>query len=209
MLCIEATTQAVNEWGAVDFNDHEVKGDIMDYHTSIEPVADDSRIMKLIGTLGAKDGIDRLHAREELEHMGVRAGPYLARALGHRSDRVRWEAAKALTRIRDRRAAPALVRALMDESFEVQWLAAEALIGLGNEALTPLLKGLISNYGSVYFRQGAHHILHDLERRRALEPLTLRVLDELREIEPLEPYPVSAGRALEALLNRRMKAELV
>jgi HEAT repeat protein len=181
----------------------------MENNTAIEPVADDSRIMKLIATLEAKDGIDRLHAREELEHMGARTGPYLARALGHHSDRVRWEAAKALRRIHDRRAAPALVNCLMDESFEVQWLAAEALIALGHEALVPLLKGLINNYGSVYFRQGAHHILHDLERKRELDPLTLRVLDELREIEPLEPYPVSAGRALVALQNRRTQAQVV
>jgi HEAT repeat protein len=181
----------------------------MDYNTAIEPVADDSRIMMLISALEGKDGIDRLHAREELERMGVRTGPYLARALGHHSDRVRWEAAKALIRIRDTRAAPALVNCLMDESFEVQWLAAEALIALGREAIAPLLKGLINNYGSVYFRQGAHHILHDLERKRELEPLTLRVLDELRCIEPLEPYPVSAGRALEALQSQRMRAQLV
>jgi hypothetical protein len=73
----------------------------------------------------------------------------------------------------------------------------------------PLLKGLINNYGSVYFRQGAHHILHDLERKCELDPLTLRVLDELREIEPLEPYPVSAGRALVALQNRRTQAQVV
>jgi len=181
----------------------------MENNTAIEPVADDSRIMKLIATLEAKDGIDRLHAREELEHMGVRTGPYLARALGHHSDRVRWEAAKALIRIHDRRAAPALVNCLMDESFEVQWLAAEALIALGHEALVPLLKGLINNYGSVYFRQGAHHILHDLERKCELDPLTLRVLDELREIEPLEPYPVSAGRALMVLQNRNAQAQVV
>jgi len=181
----------------------------MDYATAIKPVADDTRIMNLIATLEAKDGIDRLHAREELERIGVRAGPYLARALGHRRALVRWEAAKALIRIQDRRAAPALVNCLMDESFEVQWLAAEALIAMGREAIAPLLKGLLNNYGSVYFRQGAHHILHDLERKRELEPLTLRVLDELRCIEPLEPYPVSAGRALEALKDRRETAHIV
>ena len=178
----------------------------MDYNTAIEPVADDTRIMELIGTLESKDGVDRLHAREELERMGLRAGPYLARALGHHNDQVRWEAAKALIRIRDTRAAPALVNSLMDESFEVQWLAAEALIAMGRDALVPLLRGLISNYGSVYFRQGAHHILHDLERKRELRPLTLRVLDELRCIEPLEPYPVSAGRALEELRTKRVAA---
>jgi hypothetical protein len=165
-------------------------------YTKNRRVDNEGKLQNLAAELKSRNGMARRHAREELERMGREATPYLVRLLGSRSTNARWEATKALSRIADPEAAPALVQALMDESFEVQWLAGEALIAIGPDAVKPLLDGLVHNYGSVYMRQGAHHVLHDLEKRHLLTPPTLRVLEELRSIEPLEPYSVSARRAL-------------
>jgi HEAT repeat protein len=163
------------------------------------------RIDGLVKDLASRNGVVRQRARKELCQLGKPAGPALARALKHRDENVRWEAAKALAHIQDPKAAPALVQCLMDEVFEVQWLAAEALIALGKHALIPLLEAITTNYGSVFLRQGAHHVLHALERRGLLDADTQLVIDELRYLDPLEPYPIGAQRALDSL--RRAAAE--
>jgi hypothetical protein len=178
----------------------------MEHETETTAIADDARIQQLMTELGSDDGLQRRRAREALERLGERTAPYLMHGLRSGNVNVRWESAKALRAVEDPRAAPALVNALMDESFEIQWLAAEALIALGEKALIPLLEGVISDYDSVYLRQGVHHVLHDLERKGSLGPLTLRVLNEMRSIDPREPYPLSAKRALEAL---RVKQDVV
>ena len=90
----------------------------------------------------------------------------------------------------------------MDSSFEVQWLAAEALIALKEQAIVPILRALIDNYDSAYIRQGAHHILHALEREHLLDDYTLAALDEVREFEPEDAYPTKAKRALEYLTRK-------
>lgn len=164
---------------------------------------------ELIARLADKDGLSRRQAREELEKLGVAAGPYLAEVLSSQNENVRWEAAKALINIKDPNAAPALVKALMDERFEVQWLAAEALINLGSAAVVPILEELTVSYGSLYLRQGAHHVLHDLERKRLLEPRVQRVIDELRSLEPLEPFPLIAKRALDAIRKESQQGSKV
>jgi HEAT repeat protein len=157
------------------------------------------KIKSLIEVLGEKDGLKRREARFELEKIGRIATPYLIEALHNSNHTIRWEAAKALGTIKDPEAGPALVEALMDSSFEVQWLAAEALIALKEQAIVPILRALVNNYGSAYIRQGAHHILHALERENRLDDYTLKALDEVRELEPEEPYPMKAKRALEHL----------
>lgn len=159
----------------------------------------EDQLRRWIADLGNNNGLTRRQAREALQRAGKVATPYLVELFESPDAIIRWEATKALIHIVDPEAAPVLVRTLMDESFEVQWLAAEALIELGRDALKPLLEGLMHNYGSVYMRQGVHHVLHDLERRRLLGPPSIRVLEELRCIEPVEPYPVTARRALKEL----------
>jgi HEAT repeat protein len=169
------------------------------YGQETEAMEPDQSLQALITTLSSRNGLQRRRARDALVQAGTAATDCLIESLGSNSKTVRWEAAKALVSIADPKAAPAFEEALMDESFEVQWLAAEALIAIGRPALTPLLEGLIHSYGSVYIRQGVHHVLHDLDRRDLLPPATHQVLEELRCLEPLEPYPVSARRALREL----------
>ncbi len=153
----------------------------------------------LISDLGNKNGLVRQQARNKLEMMGIHATSSLIKAFSSTDQNVRWEAAKALKDLRDPRAADALVHALMDDSFEVQWLAAEALIALELDAVVPLLRGLTEHSESMFLRQGAHHVLHGLERKRLLDRETQSVLDQLRSLEPLEPFPMVAERALKSL----------
>jgi len=132
------------------------------------------------------------------EQSGHAATGYLIRVLKEGSDDARWEAAKALIAIKDKAAAAALVLALYDESFEIQWLAAEALIALGAESITPILKSLTKDPESQPLRQGAHHVLSDLERHGLLDHDTSMVLDNLRMIGPWEHVAVLAKKALKS-----------
>jgi hypothetical protein len=157
------------------------------------------RVRALVGQLSDRDGLIRRQARRELEDMGPVIGPHVTQALSSKHVHVRWEAAKALTAVSIPAAAPALVNALMDESFEVQWLAAEALINLGTASVGPLMEGLIQHPTSVSLRQGAHHVLSDLERRGLLDSPTREVKEEVGCLVPREPYPEAARRALTSL----------
>ncbi len=183
------------------------KGDIMSYNRTAIDSATADRIRELLDALDDPDGMKRWDAREKLEYIGRPATHYLTKALDDPRKRVRWEAAKALVAIRDPSAAPALVNSLMDEVFEIQWLAAEALIALGNDSVIPLLEKLIIDYRSPFLRQGAHHVLHDLEKRHLLDPETQGVVDDLRSLEPLEPYPFRVKRALASLRRTEARYE--
>ena len=76
----------------------------------------------------------------------------------------RREAARALANIGDPSAAPALVGTLDDDKAAARWLAGEALINMGRDALAPLVRGLEGNSDSIWFRDGAHHVLRSLIR---------------------------------------------
>lgn len=106
----------------------------------------------------------RQHARERLVPLGSSASPFLVPLLSEEKDQTRWEAAKALSEIADPASVPALLHALEDEDGDVRWLAAVALITIGPPTAVPLLEALIERIGSVWVRQGAHHVLAELRR---------------------------------------------
>lgn len=161
-------------------------------------MTDLEEVIRLVGQLYERDGMKRRQARVALEQMGRAATPYLIDALDDDNASVRWEAAKALVTIADPDAARALVHGLLDESFEVQWLAAEGLIALKREALVPLLRVLM-RINSDKLRQGAHHVLHALEREGLLREKELKLLNGLRDIDSdVESY-LMAKDALEAI----------
>lgn len=157
------------------------------------------KIRGLVKALDDEDWRKRHEARERLVEIGKPAVPYLIEALTHPKEYVRWEIAKALVTIKAPEAAPALANALMDESYEIGWLAAEALIALGKIALPPILQVLIDNPESVNLKHGAHHVMHDLERKGLLNEESLQVMDELREIEIVEAFPMTVRKALDSL----------
>jgi HEAT repeat protein len=170
--------------------------------SSVQKPADSrtyARIQQLIEEFHNRDGLRRKAARERLTEIGMSAVTQLIKALDDDEQMVRWEAARTLKDVNDPSAAPALVNALMDESFEVQWLAAEALIALQQDAIKPILKALTKNSGSQYLRQGAHHVLHALERNGQLPRPIVDFLDALRSFEPVERIPGLARYALKSL----------
>lgn len=156
-------------------------------------------IAELIGRFESKDGSIRMHSREELVRRNESAVPNLIEALGHPSERVRWESAKTLRAICSPAAAAALVEALQDEVQAISWAAAEALVALGESAVRPLLLGLERHSSSVWFRHGAYHVLHTLARDGKLPAPATKVLHTLREIEPGVTVPFAAKKALDEM----------
>jgi HEAT repeat protein len=165
-------------------------------------VPGDETIASLVDALAKTDGVERQAAREQLEGIGRPAVPFLVRALQSPSEHARWEAAKALGKIADASAAPALVRTLEDEKAAVRWLAATALISLGRDALVPLLRGLEGNSDSIWFRDGAHHVLRSLFRDGVADE-AIPVLEALENLEPCIEAPIAAYHVLEDLRGNR------
>jgi hypothetical protein len=162
-----------------------------------------AKIETLIGQLHSKKWVERQRARIALEKIGRQAAPRLIQLLSSRNKRVRWEACKALGRIKEPAAAASFVSALTDDSMEVRWLAAEGLIALEEKALVPLLQALEVDFESPFLRQGSHHVLHALERKKKLNEKTLAVLDTLRFLEPKMEVAVAARKALDSLRREK------
>jgi HEAT repeat protein len=155
-------------------------------------------IDSLVAGLGSNDGVTRVRSRRSLVTLGADAVPALVQALASPKEYVRWEAAKALGQIGDPVAAQALVCALEDKMFDVRWLAAEGLIVIGSEALGPLLRTLIEESESVWLREGAHHVLHDLAHGR-LRTALLPVVEALEDVDAAVVAPLAAETALDVL----------
>ena len=151
---------------------------------------------QLVEDLGSKNAGARLKARAAIVRMGPAAVPPLLDALDARQQHVRWEAAKALAEIADPAAAERLVEALGDKDTDVRWVVGEALIALGHDALEPLLTILETSDLPNGVRQGAHHVLHDLAKRRDLGSLLTPVLKAFEEPEPDVAVPLAAAEAL-------------
>ena len=106
------------------------------------------------------------------------------------SDKVRWEAAKSLGVMGDKRAIPTLVKVLCDDNDAVVWLAAEGLKAFGMEAW-PVLLGALVDEGmeSVTLRTSAHHVFlnqHESGYDDLLAPLMSALeLTALPESAPL------------------------
>ena len=165
----------------------------------------EAAVTSLVSVLASTDGMKRHAAREQLEEIGGSAVPFLVRALESPNEHTRWEAAKALGKIADARAAKALVRTLEDEKGAIRWLAATALINLGRGALVPVLRGLEGHSDSIWFRDGAHHVLRSLVRDGAADE-AIPVLEALENLEPRIEAPVAAYHALEGLRGRQKGA---
>ena len=160
-------------------------------------------IDKLVMDLASGDGMVRVRARENLVDLGSPAVGPLVELLEDSRNRVRWEAARALEAIADPAAAGALVTVLGDPVFDVRWLAAKGLIAIGRDSALPLLRGLIAGSGSKLFREGAHHVIHDLLRRdEELGEVLGPVLVSLEDAEASVEAPLAAETAINGLTGR-------
>ena len=155
-------------------------------------------IKRWIAELGSRDGMVRQRARSSLVAVRKPAIVPLAKLTKDRNEQVRWEAAKALGEIADPKTAAPLTCALEDEEFDVRWLAAEGLIALKSKGLPPLLKALIKRPQSVWLREGAHHVLHDLARTR-LRKQVMVLMKALEGVEPEIEVPPAAQNLLNSL----------
>lgn len=160
-------------------------------------------IENLIRCLSAQEGHTREKARMSLIRMGRKVVPFLMNALSHSNKLIRWEAAKALSSLRDPTAAPPLVEAMADENPEVTWMAAEALIALEHASIVPLLRGIERHFDSLSFRYGAYHVLHAFKREKMLNAETAKVFKALRSMQPDFSAASAAYQALRSLQNRR------
>ena len=155
-------------------------------------------IEELIADLGSRNGFERLNARRTLIALGQPAVQPLIEALSSDEEVVRWEAAKAFTRLHAPEAAPALVNSLEDRDGDVRWLSAESLVALGPDSLPPVLEALVKQPDSIYLREGAYHVLRELNHGD-LAPITQPVLNALQHYEPELVVPLSAEQALAKL----------
>lgn len=154
----------------------------------------------LITDLKDYNGLIRQRARLALEDIGTPVVPDLIHTLSCPNPHARWEAAKALAVIPDPRAAEALVQTLEDEDISVRWAAAEALIALDRSALEALLRALTKDFSSIWLREGAHHVLHQLKKRNFLTPKESKVFEALEHLAPEMEVPWAAESALEEIL---------
>lgn len=160
-------------------------------------------IKMLISNLGSSDGLVRQKARYGLIHKGQDAVQALIEALKNPETQIRWEAAKALVEIHSPLAAPALVEAMRkDEEYSVRWLASEALIALELDAIEPLLIGLKEHFGSIWMRDGAHHVLRGLYEQNLLSAPQIQVMEALEGSEPEVKVPWAVYIALEKLKGK-------
>jgi HEAT repeat protein len=162
----------------------------------------ENKIDALIAEFTCDDIIKCQKARRLLVAMGDKAVQPLIKELSSKRHWVRWEATKALGQIGDAAAAKALVAALEDKEFDVHWLAAEALIIIGEDSLEPLLEAL-ADHGdkSVWLRQGAHHVLHDM-KRGDLDSILKPVMAALDTSAPAVEVLHAARKVLNTLKSR-------
>ncbi len=153
----------------------------------------------LVAALGSDDERVRREARFALAHIGHPATPSLVIALADPSTSMRLEAARALRCIGDPEAATALVRVLDDDDFDVRWFATEALIAVGQWAVDPLLLALGEQSPSLGLLDGAHRVLHDLDRQELLPRAAQPVLNAMEGAEPYAKTPPAARAALLAI----------
>lgn len=160
-----------------------------------------ANIDSLISELSNEDGFKRQRARLRLVQIGDAAVPALIDVVRSQKGQARWEAIESLSRMNAPSAAPALVEALRDDDIGIRWAASNALIAQNRAALYPLLEGLVkkSGFGSVRFRQVAHHVLHVLKDRHLLLPKEIKVFEALEGIAPAAEVPWAAEAALEDL----------
>ena len=151
-------------------------------------------IDRLITQLANDRWAERRAAEDGLRKAGPAAVGPLTAALRSDSDRLRWGAAKVLGELRDASAAPALAESLEDEDGGVRWLAAQGLIAIGQPAVVPVLRRLLSRADSPWFQEGAHHVLRGLAT-----PAISPVIHALEARFPEMTAPVAANEALKAL----------
>lgn len=163
-----------------------------------------AEIKALIKQFESKSGIVRNNARESLKEYGQTAVYYLSELLIDKKKIVRWEALKTLGEISDPHSGALFIFSLNDEESDVRWVAAEGLISLGKQGVISTLEGLISNFHSVYFRNGAHHILKEYSKKHP-SPELKKLLSSLMKADTEYYTPAIVLKLLRNLRSAKVK----
>jgi HEAT repeat protein len=166
----------------------------------------ESNYKRLMRELEDSDPRTRERARNKLVSLGKDVVPALSEAIASGNPTIRWQAARALSQIRDPEIIPALITILEENPyFGVRWSIADGLCGMGKAGLEPLLQSLIKHSGSIWLRESAHHILHCLRDERIETDAIEMVLHALDSIEPEMEVSWAAKRAMELLKDHKRK----
>jgi len=160
-------------------------------------------VPSLVNKLSNPDAFIRTDARDALSCIGPPALPELLNAMANANTQLRWQIIKIFDCIQDPSTIPILMNHLKNESAEIRWAASNALINFRREVIPPLLDGLTHDFGSLWFRQSAHHILRVLSNNGLLTPAERQVYQALDDIEPSVSVPWAAVKALQALHNNK------
>ena len=164
---------------------------------SLEP---SEKICLLLETLYSPDATKRQSTRKALVALGKTAVEPLIALLSDARPHVRWEAAKALGKIGDPASAPALVEALEDDESNVRWLAAVGLAVMKHKGLMPLLSALVRHPDSIWLREAAHHICHELMREGSFREL-VPLIKTLEHPDPEVSVPLAVYDVIRALYS--------
>ncbi len=159
-------------------------------------------LRRMVADLTCDDVVKCQKARRALVSMGEDAVEPLVQALHDKRRFVRWEAAKALSQIASPSSTQVLVATLEDEDFDLRWLAAEGLVRIGQSSVVPLLHALLTRPESVRLREGAHHVLFDMEIG-PLSDVLKPVVSALGDPEPKVTLPIAVRSALEKLETKQ------
>jgi hypothetical protein len=170
--------------------------------------ADPDDLASHLADLRNRDGVRREFAREAIVSLGRQAVDPLTKLLADPNHQIRWEAAKALSEIADPKSASALVSSLEDREFDIRWLSAIGLIAIGKDSLVPLLEALARRSESVWLREGAHHVFHDLSKKGFMD-LAAPILTALEGTEPGIEVQGPAKAALAKLRPKGWKRQKI
>jgi HEAT repeat protein len=170
--------------------------------------ADPDDLASHLADLRNRDGVRREFAREAIVSLGRQAVDPLTKLLADPNHQIRWEAAKALSEIADPKSASALVSSLEDREFDIRWLSAIGLIAIGKDSLVPLLEALSRRSESVWLREGAHHVFHDLSKKGFMD-LAAPILTALEGTEPGIEVQGPAKAALAKLRPKGWKRQKI
>ena len=158
------------------------------------------KIDSLISLLDCNETVKCQKARRQLIRIGNSAVPSLIAAASNGGQNRRLEAIRALGAIGGTESIDALITHFGDSDPGMRWAASDALVRIGEPAIAPVLKALISNGKSSPFREAVHHLLIDTATGSGphgsiLEP----VITSLEESGADLAAPVAAEVALEKM----------
>jgi HEAT repeat protein len=174
---------------------------MLEKKTLLEKPSSEPNIRTWIVDLVSSNESERLKARSFLVSEGANALPELIQVLSNGNRDTRMEVAKILVQTRDPASAQALVHALEDEDHDIRWTAMKGLIALERDGLEALLQALMKDFDSVWLREGAHHILNVLKKKKYLRQPSLQVLQALEGVVPEVTVAGAAEAAWESLFG--------